>query len=182
MNLTNAVIPPWVRLVISLVAVIALAGGGFWAGVQWQVGRDAIADQAIDQATIQRLHGELVNVVSDVRTQAIRLDTIAGSFETDRATTERAYEHLRTKFDRYFASHPDLADCGLDADGLQLWNDANAGAAAAADAAAADPRQPQTAVHDGVTGDAGRSQVAGDESRHGDAAGDRVSPTPRTSR
>lgn len=60
-------------------------------------------------------------------------DALAAQARADAANAhvQIVYRTLTNTVKTYVADHPDTRTCGLDADGLRLWNDANAGTAGA---------------------------------------------------
>ncbi len=101
-----------------LVLLIGSAGGGYWFGHHTesnacQADKVTQVSRAIEQAT------ELAKQDAEV----------SQGFEQQRTATETESRRLDGEIKHYVtSSHPAVDfDCGLDADGLRLWNSANAG-------------------------------------------------------
>lgn len=92
-------------------AVGASLAGGFWAGADYQAGREARAELARVQE-LERVHAAETARWREIAQSYEELDAIA------KVVAERSAEQLRG----YLAQRPDLADCGIGADGLLLWN------------------------------------------------------------
>jgi hypothetical protein len=118
---------------------VALSGaGGFYAGVEWQRGREAITSKQELLEVVETYRRESAATAQDFRTAADRLQTISADYQEVRDANDGYFHQLKGRWDGFWRAHPDLADCRIGADGLRLWNDANRGAGAA-DAATADP-------------------------------------------
>lgn len=52
---------------------------------------------------------------------------VSAQYEKARVEQRTVYKTLTSERIKYVESHPDVKPCGLDADGLRLWNAANAG-------------------------------------------------------
>lgn len=74
---------------------------------------------------------ERLAALSRAITQAERLareDAEVMAAHVEQAEQVRVvYRTITSEVKRYVDTHPDVARCGLDADGLRLWNAANAG-------------------------------------------------------
>lgn len=155
------------RVVISILLVVALVGGGFYGGVRFQQGREALREKTDLVATAEAYRKQLQDAAQDFRTAADRMARISEDYQAAQADGESFYAELRSRWQAYFRSRPDLAGCALDADGLRLWNDANRGDFA--DPSAADPDRPASAVPAPAGGEGrdaagvGRKPHAGDE-------------------
>jgi uncharacterized protein YneF (UPF0154 family) len=53
--------------------------------------------------------------------------TVSTGQEQSRETIRTVYRTITKEVEKNVAANPDYLRCGLDADGLRLWNDANAG-------------------------------------------------------
>jgi hypothetical protein len=110
--------PHW-HLVAAAVGLLVIAGGA------WQHGRDAARDacEADKAAALRRA------IVQAEALAAQDREIYAEHLGRERRVRV-IYHTLTEEAHRYALAHPD--DCGLDADGLRLWQSANAGHAAPA--------------------------------------------------
>lgn len=104
------------KLLILLITAGALFFGGYFLGKsdereETQV-RQAKADkQAVKQATVTAQQDTAVSATQEQTRERIRT----------------VYKIITKEVEKNVAKNPDYLRCGLDADGLRLWNDANAG-------------------------------------------------------
>lgn len=105
-------------LKIAVPAAAALMAGAFWAGVQFQEGRQAratLADRDAEQATVSRTVEHRSEVSSD--------------YEQRRAERDAQRRLSDAELRLFIAASPDLWDCDIGADGLRLirsWVEAGA--------------------------------------------------------
>lgn len=91
-------------------------GAGFWAGQKYQ--RNADEDEKLAAVT------RAIEQANDVAEQDLWIATSTENrLQANAATFDRIQEETR----RHVQNHPEYFACGLDADGLRLWNAANAG-------------------------------------------------------
>lgn len=165
----------WGRVLAAMgvVAVLSLALG-FWLGLRWERGAQAIADLTVQQHQIKQLQGQVVDLVgaakdikqgavderADFRAALGRLEKIADGYDA-RAQAQQAFaDSQRAELARLRAARPDLERCVLDDELLEHWNDSNRGRAqpAAAPAGAGHSGAPAHGVP-GVAAGAGRQAV-----------------------
>jgi len=135
-------IPLPYRILISVVLLLGMFAAGLWMGKDYgdttctagQVKAQTKAITAADKETTRR---EIIGTAREASAEQIRI--------VYRTIKEQAHENI--------ASHPELNTCGLDADGLRLWNAANSGAAASL------PGEPYLSLHRAATSQVG--DVAG---------------------
>lgn len=155
------------RALAFALGLAALAGGGgFYFGKQWQVGVEA--------------RDELTELNEALDAQLEQLELLRGVAKDFAAAREQQrIFHLgqqRRLLDWLIA--PSLADdCGIGPAGLQLWNDANAGADGGAAAAGFAGAVPAPAAGDGRP-----REDAGGEPRRSHAATGRLRDSPRRTR
>jgi len=167
-------------IVVALVAIGVIAGA-FFAGARWERGAQAIADRAVLQQNIEALSKVARDTAQDFRTAADRMDGISTAYQEARDESEQYFTTLRAQWSRYWRSRPDLARCALDADGIELWNAANAGPAAARGAAVHGQPGPEAAGAAAAAPHDGRPPGAGGEPSGGDGTVRRPgSEAPRT--
>lgn len=137
-------------LKFAVPAALALSAGGFWAGQQWQAGRQAqntLRVIAAEQATADQQTAHRHQAAADYEQR-----------RTDRTTAR----HLRdAELRAYLAARPDLWGCDVGADGLRLirsW---------AAHGARPDTAEPDRTVPDAAadTGDRPGARPADDDER-----------------
>lgn len=157
-----------IRIALCVLLVLTLLGGGFYAGMRFQQGREALREKTDLVATAEAYRKQLQDAAQDFRTAADRMARISEDYQAAQADGESFYADLRTQWQQYWRSRPDLAGCALDADGLRLWNDANRGSFA--DPAAADPGRPASTVPAAAAGEGRKPSGAGGEPRPGDEA------------
>ncbi|KAF1692746.1 hypothetical protein CSC62_14015 [Pseudoxanthomonas jiangsuensis] len=152
---------PWVLGGIVL-AILAAAGAGLWAGNRWAAGQHAIEESRELRATAQQ-QATRITELRELATDATlaydqaaqRLDLITEQLEKDRESNRAHREAMRADLARLLAARPDLRDGRAGDDVLQHWNRSNAGQPTAG-AAAADSAEPAAAVPD-AAGGTGRS-------------------------
>lgn len=121
---------------ISGIVVIAL----FAFGLHWLHARDAV-QFAAGQANVQQQWdnakaAQAAAAASDAAVQAkaqVENTTAAESAAASDAQAQQqiqvVYRTITNTVTKYVHDHPAVAACGLDDDGLKLWNNANAGKA-----------------------------------------------------
>lgn len=169
------------RVVSLLIATSAAAGAsGWWAGVEWHKGQRAQADVVDLQADAQALRdaaAELrqnaANAAQDMRTSALRMDLIATNYVETLSGIDQLLDDQQHAFRSALASADaaDLLACRLGDFGLRWWTaaatgadaDFDAGGAAGADPARADPAVPEAPADPGGRyGGGGAGSGAGD--------------------
>lgn len=122
------ILSPYFWLAV-LLAALTIFGTGYHNGYQ----------HANDHAEALKLQA-VAKVQKQAEKQAKRDQKIAQNYETARETVRTVYVTIKEKARENIEKHPDYADCGLDADGLRLYNHKpNAGAPAAPSADGAMP-------------------------------------------
>lgn len=97
--------------IAALVAAIALFGTGYHNGHKHANDHaEALKLQAVNKALKQ------------ADEQAKRDQKTAQNYETARERVRTVYVTIKEKAHENIEKHPDYADCGLDADGLRLYN------------------------------------------------------------
>lgn len=99
---------------------VSVISGSCWYGYQWgaesarnkadadmAMAMQAVADRAIEQAKIDA--------------------EIAERNEADQQAVVDVFERMEREVQEYIRTNPDINSCGLDDDGLRLWNEANSG-------------------------------------------------------
>ena len=146
------------RLLGGLVMVLALFLGGYGLG-----NKQAKTSCVAGQVEAQRA------AITQTAKEDARREAIGAARETSREQIRVVYRTIKEKADEYVKKMPEFNACGLDTDGLRLWNAANSGAAANM------PGEPDLTLHRAATGQVG--DVAGfvEQSHRGNGA---VQPMP----
>lgn len=162
-------------LIVLLLLALCLAGG-FFAGVSWQRGREAIDERTelIDMAEAYRK--QLKDAAQDFRSAADRMGAISTQYQQARSQGESFYADLQSRWTTYWRARPDLARCALDADGVREWNNANRGEFA--DPAAADQSGPTGAMHPAAVDSERRPSNADGKPHAGDEVAQRLREPP----
>jgi hypothetical protein len=137
----------------ALLCGLAGLGGGVWLGMEWQRGKQAVADvvvlrsdvEALAQAAVQ-LRQAGVDIAQDFRTAHRKQEAIANDLDAKRDETRTFFERQRSAWQTFAAAHPELGACSVGPDGVQHWNTAARGARAAAAAAEDRGRERARAV------------------------------------
>jgi len=148
---------PW-RLLGGLVIALALFFGGYGLGH-----KHAKTECVAGQVEAQRA------AVAAATKEDVRREAIGTARETSREQIRVIYKTIREQASETIADHPELNACGLDADGLRVWNTANAGEAAPL------PGEPYLELHRAATREIGQPGGSADQSYRGDGA---VQPVP----
>lgn len=116
----NLVPLPWRILALALLLCGGL-GAGFVAGLRYEANsRDA---QTLRSVTVAHARAEK---------ETARREQVAQRYEDTRETVRTVYVAIEKEGERNVEKNADAyAACGLDADGLRIWNAANAGDAEA---------------------------------------------------
>jgi hypothetical protein len=104
------------RLLLALVLAAALVGAGYWWG-------DHAATNACEAAKTKVITKAVA--IKEKKQAAGR--KVAQAYEQDRAELEKTFDSLEKRGDANEAQNPAYDRCGLDADGLRIWRDANDG-------------------------------------------------------
>lgn len=97
--------------IAALIAAVTLFGTGYHSGYKHANDHsEALKLQAVAKAQEQ------------AENQAKRDQQTAQSYETARETVRTVYVKIKENARANIENHPDYADCGLDADGLRLYN------------------------------------------------------------
>lgn len=108
---------PWVLLGL-LVSLLAAFGSGFAVSKHY-------ADTECVAGQVQAQRTEVVQAA----TEATRRETVGAARETSREQIRVVYRTIKEQADaiEHDSSNTDATGCGLDADGLRIWNAANSG-------------------------------------------------------
>lgn len=108
---------PWILLGL-LVALLAAFGSGFKVSKHY-----AEAECTSGQVQAER------TAISQAATETTRREAIGAARETSRENIHIVYRTIRDQANsvQVVAGGSDIAGCGLNADGLRLWNAANSG-------------------------------------------------------
>ena len=148
---------PW-RLLGGLVMVLALFLGGYGVG----------ANYAKTECVAGQVEAQTASVAAATK-EDVRRETIGTARETSREQIRIVYKTLKEQAHETVNNHPEFNACGLDADGLRLWNAANAGTAATL------PGEPDRALPAADRIPLGQSGGSAAEPYRGDGAGSAVS-------
>lgn len=118
----------WPELLIAALlaafAVLAYSHGKHVANAQWQAKYDkAMREQAEAQARA------VAHAAADAKANAEAGFAVEREALQRQQATQDTYHVITNTVTKYVESKPALKDCGLDAEGLALWNAANKGAA-----------------------------------------------------
>lgn len=153
-----SLIPLPYRLLGLLIAALALFGGGYWQGHR-QASNACLAGQAKSVIVAQ----------TAANTETTRREAIGTQREVSREQIRVVYRTIKEKADEIVTNHPEFNVCGLDADGLRLWNAANSGSTPAV------PGEPADLLPGTASGEIGQPGGSAQESHRGDGA---VQPVP----
>lgn len=106
---------PWLILA-AVLSLIGSLGGGYWWGTHAQ----ANADKAEKLASVTR-------AIEQANQVAVQDAEILAAADIKRANRRAIAQKLDEEIEKNVAANPAYSQCGLDADGLRLWNAANAG-------------------------------------------------------
>lgn len=110
------------------------------------------AQDARTQAQAQLV--DVMQAMADRAAELARQDAaLVQRHELEQREIVAIFGRMQQEVSDYVATHPVIADCGLDDHGLRIWNAANAGHPAAA--AAAEPHAAVSAAATGAVGSAG---------------------------
>ncbi|MEW5904800.1 MAG: hypothetical protein AB1722_10720, partial [Pseudomonadota bacterium] len=140
---------------VALLLALGLFGAGYAAGSK-HASSECIASQAQAQQDAQ----------AQIDETNTRREEVANERETSREQIRIVYRTIKEKAHETSVA----ADCGLDADGLRLWNAANAGKATPMRG------QPDGRVPGTATGAIGEAAGSAGQPHRGDGA---VQPVPR---
>ncbi len=104
----------------KILAVLLFLSGIFAAG--YETGNKSANNASV---AAQDKAAKAAQVAIDAETA--RRDKIGVQREVAREQIRVVYRTIKEKADEQIKTHPNYADCGLDAIGLQLWNAANQG-------------------------------------------------------
>lgn len=150
---------PW-RLLGELVIALALVFSGYGWGH-----KHAQTECVAGQVEAQRA------AVAEATKEAIRREAVGTARETTREQIRVVYKTIKEQARETVNHHPEFNDCGLDADGLRLWNAANNGEAAPVSG------EPYLSMHRAATGEVEQPSGSTDESHRGNGT---VQPVPRS--
>jgi len=147
---------PW-RLLGGLVIALALFFGGYGLGA-----KHAKTECMAGQVEAQRA------AVAEATKEDLRREAVGTARETTRDQIRIVYKTIKEQARETVNNHPEFNDCGLDADGLRLWNAANSGEAAPV------PSEPYVSMHRAATSEIRQFGGSAGESRRVDGAGSTV--------
>ena len=150
------VIPLPYRVLAVLLLVLACIGFGYVQGVARE------SDRRDAQALQQTRAG-----VAAADKESTRREAVGAQREVTREKIRVVYRTIKEKVNVYVDTHSGV-DCGLDADGLRLWNAANAGAAAPL------PGEPDYTLHGAAARQIGQLGGLAGQPHRGDGAGGAV--------
>ncbi|MDP1681065.1 MAG: hypothetical protein Q8L39_04745 [Burkholderiales bacterium] len=101
---------------VALVAALALFAGGLWTG-------NHLANQAAKADRLDAVERAIVQANEIAREDA----EILAAGDVKHAARRVAMKQLDEEIEKNVEANPAYLECGLDADGLRLWNAANAG-------------------------------------------------------
>lgn len=104
------ILSPYFWLAV-LLAALTIFGTGYHNGYQ----------HANDHAEALKLQA-VAKAQKQAEARSRRDQQIAQNYETARETVRTVYVKIKEKARENIEKHPDYADCGLDADGLRLYN------------------------------------------------------------
>ncbi len=104
------ILSPYFWLAV-LIAALTIFGAGYHNGYK----------HANDHAEALKLQA-VAKAQKKAEIQAQRDQQTAQNYETARETVRTVYVTIKEKARENIEKHPDYADCGLDADGLRLYN------------------------------------------------------------
>ena len=153
-----SLIPLPYRILGGLLLLMAVFGGGYWAGSR-------NADNACVAGQAKQAKADVVAVAKE----DTRREVIATAREVTHEQIRIVYRTIKEKADEYVKSNPQLNACGLDADGLRLWNNANSATAQSLSG------QPDYTLHSTATSQVGQPGGLAGQSPGRDGA---VQPVP----
>ena len=148
-----SLIPLPYRLLGALVIALGLVGSGYWAG-----SRNAT------NACIAGKSKAQVAAVTAAEKETTRREALGTQREVAHEQIRVVYRTIKEKADEYVKKMPEFNACGLDADGLRIWNAANSGAAAPLSG------EPVSAVSDTGGSQVGQPDRPADQPHRGDGA------------
>lgn len=121
----------FLRVLPYVIVVLVVIGALFGA---YEFGRSVERDELtakheqqlreIDQATVTAMRWQQEQAATNLHAA---LEAERQNLEREQVTNT-VYKTITEKVVEYVQANPSVAGCGLDADGLRLWNDANSGA------------------------------------------------------
>ncbi|MDO9053825.1 MAG: hypothetical protein Q8K43_10425 [Sulfurimicrobium sp.] len=151
-------IPLFYRVLGGLVMMLAVFAAGLWAGKDYAK-KKCVAGQVAAQGAA---------IIATAK-EDTRRETIGTQRETSGERIRIVYKNLKEQADEIVKNNPEFNDCGLDADGLRLWNAANSGSAAPV------PGEPEFTLYHTATGQVGEADRLVAEPHRGDGM---VQPVP----
>jgi hypothetical protein len=110
-----------IAAIACVIALLAGLIGGFLAGREWQLGREARADVATLHADLEEAARTARASAEQFRASAAELDGISRQYQEQRDAAAQFYDGLEADWDHYWRNRPDR-DCALNGDGVRLWN------------------------------------------------------------
>ena len=147
---------PW-RLVGELVIALAL----FFSGYGWGH-KHAKTECVAGQVEAQQA------AVAEAAKEDVRRETVGAAREASREQIRIVYKTIQEQALETVHNHPEFNDCGLDADGLRLWNAANTGEATPVSG------ESYVSMHRAAASTIGQPGRPANESRRSDGAGSAV--------
>ncbi len=147
---------PW-RLLGEVVIAIVLFVGGNFIGT-----KHAKTECVASQVEAQR------EAVLTATKEDIRRETVGAAREASREQIRIVYKTIKEQTRETVNNHTEFNDCGLDADGLRLWNAANTGEATPVSG------ESYVSMHRAAASTIGQPGRPANESRRSDGAGSAV--------
>lgn len=160
-------IPMPYRILAMVLLLLASLGAGYVYGISRESDRRDAQDLQKERKATEVRAAQQVKADKE----STRREGIGAQRETSREQIRVVYKTIREQANETVTNHPEFNDCGLDADGLREWNDANAGSPAAAPVSG----EPYLSMHRAATREIGQPGGSADQSYRGDGA---VQPVP----
>lgn len=160
-------IPMPYRILAMVLLLLAGLGAGYVEGIS----RESDRRDAQDLQNERRTTEARVALQAKADKESTRREGIGAQRETSREQIRIVYRTIKEQAHETVTNHPEFNDCGLDADGLREWNDANAGSPAAAPVSG----EPYLSMHRAATGEIGQPGGSAEQSYRGDGA---IQPMP----
>lgn len=117
---------------IKIAVIVGLIVGAYFFGHHVANLADAKAQQAAVIAAQNAQHAEDMKQLATAAANAQAAGVDEGKREAAQQANTQNFQVITRTVTKYVHDHPQIQHCGLDADGLRLWNAANAGALPAA--------------------------------------------------
>ena len=118
------------RILISVLMLLGMFAAGLWVG----------KDYGNTKCTAGQVTAQTAAVTAADK-ETTRREVIGTAREASAAKIVTVYRTIKEQVHENIASHPEFNTCGLDSDGLRLWNAANSGVTPSL------PGEPDFALH-----------------------------------